>query len=68
MVKVADTVENVVTGGVTYLPALGTFIFIGYLPNTASFKGIIKLNDKNDQSQLLKWKQTMQACLQPVIR
>jgi len=42
------SVKNVVTGGVTILPAQGAFIFIGYLPNTAAFKGILELNDKNE--------------------
>jgi len=38
------------TGERTKIPAEGCFIFIGYIPNTAVFKGIL---DMNDQGELL---------------
>ncbi|HAJ99445.1 MAG TPA: pyridine nucleotide-disulfide oxidoreductase [Bacteroidales bacterium] len=42
------SVKNVVTGDVSKLPTQGAFIFIGYLPNTNAFKGILDLNDMNE--------------------
>ncbi len=41
-------IEHLPTGKITELKIDGTFIFAGYQPNTESFKGLIKLNDKNE--------------------
>lgn len=40
--------ENLATHQVTELNTDGVFIFIGYLPNTDSFKGIVTMNDRNE--------------------
>ncbi|MBN1611925.1 MAG: FAD-dependent oxidoreductase [Polyangiaceae bacterium] len=48
-----QTLEKVIvshkrTGEVTEIPAAGAFIFIGYVPNTAMFRGQIALNDRGE--------------------
>jgi thioredoxin reductase (NADPH) len=48
-----ENLESVVvshkrTGEVTEIPASGAFIFIGYVPNTAMFRGQIALNDRGE--------------------
>ncbi len=42
------SIENLSTGQVYEKSTDGVFIFIGYLPNTESFKDIIALNNKNE--------------------
>ena len=39
------TIKNLVTGNVTEFKTDGVFIFIGYVPNTESLKGIVNLNE-----------------------
>ena len=39
-------IENLVTHQISELKTDGVFVFIGYLPNTDSLKGIIALNDR----------------------
>jgi len=41
-------IENLVTHQVSELKTDGVFVFIGYLPNTGSLKGIVALNDRNE--------------------
>jgi thioredoxin reductase (NADPH) len=36
------------TGEITEIPASGAFIFIGYVPNTARFRGHVALNDRGE--------------------
>ncbi len=38
-------IKNLVTGDVNRFKTDGVFIFIGYLPNTSSFKGILQMNN-----------------------
>ncbi|HSV87850.1 MAG TPA: FAD-dependent oxidoreductase [Bacteroidales bacterium] len=44
----AVTVKNLNTANISVLPTQGAFIFIGYLPNTESLKGLVALNEKNE--------------------
>jgi thioredoxin reductase (NADPH) len=44
----AVSVKNLITGDVSLLSAQGAFIFIGYLPNTEPFKGILDLTGNNE--------------------
>ncbi|MHC1738497.1 MAG: thioredoxin-disulfide reductase [Ignavibacteriaceae bacterium] len=37
--------ENLKTGEISEMPIDGVFIFIGYIPNTEKFEGIIELNE-----------------------
>ena len=41
-------IENLVTSQITEFKTDGVFIFIGYLPNTDSLKGIVGINDRNE--------------------
>ena len=41
-------VASKATGEKTEIPAAGCFIFIGYVPNTAIFKDIIKMNERGE--------------------
>lgn len=41
-------IEHLPTGKKTELKTDGTFIFIGYQPNTESLAGLIKLNERNE--------------------
>ena len=41
-------VEDKATGEVQEVPAQGAFVFIGYVPNTAAFKGLIDLNERGE--------------------
>ncbi|OPX31226.1 MAG: pyridine nucleotide-disulfide oxidoreductase [Gemmatimonadaceae bacterium 4484_173] len=48
-----DHLEEVIvaskeTGERTVIPAEGCFIFIGYVPNTAVFKGILEMNERGE--------------------
>ncbi len=48
-----ESLEKVVvahkrTGEVTEIPASGAFIFIGYVPNTAMFRGLVALNERGE--------------------
>jgi thioredoxin reductase (NADPH) len=36
------------TGEVTRIPAAGCFVFIGYVPNTAMFRGLVALNERGE--------------------
>jgi thioredoxin reductase (NADPH) len=40
--------RNTVTGEVTTIEAQGTFVFIGYEPNTEAFKGVIGMNQRGE--------------------
>jgi len=42
------TIEHLPTGKITELETDGTFIFIGYQPNTEDLKGLIELNGRNE--------------------
>ncbi len=42
------TIEHLPTGKINEKTVDGVFIFVGYLPNTDSFKNIIRLNDRNE--------------------
>ncbi|PRY98774.1 thioredoxin-disulfide reductase [Marinilabilia salmonicolor] len=42
------TVEHLPTGEKKNIAVDGTFIFIGYLPNTEPFKGLVELNERNE--------------------
>lgn len=42
------TIEHLPTGEISELKTDGTFIFIGYQPNTESFVNIVKLNMRNE--------------------
>jgi thioredoxin reductase (NADPH) len=42
------TVEHIPSGNKTELKTDGTFIFVGYQPNTESLEGIVKLNDRRE--------------------
>jgi thioredoxin reductase (NADPH) len=42
------SIENLSTGDISEKTVDGVFIFIGYLPNTESFKGIIGLNNRDE--------------------
>ncbi|MGQ1891488.1 NAD(P)/FAD-dependent oxidoreductase [Thermophagus sp. OGC60D27] len=41
-------IEHLPTGDHKSLNVEGTFVFIGYLPNTEAFKGLVELNDRNE--------------------
>ncbi len=41
-------IEHLPTGKKSELSTDGVFIFVGYLPNTESFKGIVQLNERNE--------------------
>jgi len=41
-------IENLVTHQITEFKTDGVFIFIGYLPNTDSLKGIVGINDRKE--------------------
>ncbi len=41
-------IENIATGEVTELEVTGAFILIGYLPNTETLKGKLKLNERDE--------------------
>ncbi|MBN2343545.1 MAG: FAD-dependent oxidoreductase [Deltaproteobacteria bacterium] len=48
-----DKLESVIstdkaTGEKNTTPAEGCFVFIGYIPNTASFEGVLKLNERKE--------------------
>lgn len=42
------SMEHLSTGETTSIPIDGVFIFVGYTPNTADLKGVIKLNERNE--------------------
>ena len=42
------TIEHLPSGKITELKTDGTFIFIGYQPNTEDLKGVVALNDRNE--------------------
>jgi thioredoxin reductase (NADPH) len=42
------TIEHLPTGKTTELKTDGVFIFIGYLPNTERFNGLVPLNERNE--------------------
>lgn len=42
------TMEHLSTGATRSMPIDGVFIFVGYTPNTADLKGVIKLNERNE--------------------
>jgi len=42
------TVKHIPTGRTYKYPAQGTFIFIGYLPNTSAFKGVVDMNERDE--------------------
>ncbi len=42
------SIEHLSTGNRTELQTDGTFIFIGYQPNTADLKGVVELNSRNE--------------------
>jgi thioredoxin reductase (NADPH) len=42
------TIEHLPTGEYKDIEVEGTFIFIGYLPNTEAFKGLVALNERNE--------------------
>ncbi len=44
----AVTLQNLTTGENYNYPVQGAFIFIGYLPNTESFKGLVDTNDSSE--------------------
>jgi thioredoxin reductase (NADPH) len=41
-------IRNLVTGEVTDFKTDGVFVFIGYVPNTESLKGIVNINDRGE--------------------
>lgn len=41
-------IEHLKTGALTYLETDGVFVFIGYMPNTTVFKGMVALNERNE--------------------
>lgn len=42
------SIEHLPTGELSELKTDGTFIFIGYQPNTEDLKGVVNLNDRNE--------------------
>ncbi len=42
------TIEHLPTGKMSELKTDGTFIFVGYQPNTKDFKGLIELNERGE--------------------
>ncbi len=42
------TLEHLPTGKISELKTDGTFIFIGYQPNTESLQGLVQLNERNE--------------------
>lgn len=42
------TIEHLTTGKLSELKTDGTFIFVGYQPNTESLKELVQLNDRNE--------------------
>ncbi len=42
------TIKNLNTGEAYPYPAQGAFIFIGYIPNTQAFKGVVDTNDRGE--------------------
>ena len=42
------TIEHLPTGKITELKTDGTFIFVGYQPNTEDLEGIVELNNRNE--------------------
>ncbi len=42
------SIEHLPTGKMSELKTDGTFIFVGYQPNTKDFKGLIELNERNE--------------------
>lgn len=42
------TIKNIPTEETYQYPAQGTFIFIGYSPNTSAFKGIVEMNEREE--------------------
>ncbi|MEN6589526.1 MAG: FAD-dependent oxidoreductase [Proteiniphilum sp.] len=41
-------IEHLKTGERTHLATDGVFIFIGYMPNTATFKGLVGMNERGE--------------------
>jgi len=41
-------VEQLKTGELTYLETDGVFVFIGYIPNTEAFQGLVKTNERGE--------------------
>lgn len=41
-------IEQLKTGERTYLDTDGVFVFIGYMPNTEAFKGLVKTNERGE--------------------
>lgn len=41
-------VEHLKTGTLTDLETDGVFVFIGYIPNTEAFEGLVKMNEKGE--------------------
>lgn len=42
------TIEHLTTGKMSEMNIDGVFIFVGYLPNTESLSGLVRLNDRNE--------------------
>ena len=42
------SIEKLSTGEISTLKTDGTFIFVGYLPNTEPIKGLVELNDRGE--------------------
>ena len=42
------TIEHLPTGKISEMKTDGTFIFVGYQPNTKAFESIIELNERNE--------------------
>lgn len=42
------TIEHLPTGKISELKTDGTFIFVGYQPNTEDLKGVVELNERNE--------------------
>lgn len=41
-------VEQLKSGELTYLETDGVFVFIGYIPNTEAFEGVVKTNERGE--------------------
>ncbi|MFW5708492.1 MAG: NAD(P)/FAD-dependent oxidoreductase, partial [Bacteroidota bacterium] len=44
----AVTIKDLITGKMYDYPVQGAFIFIGYLPNTEAFRGLVNMNDAGE--------------------
>lgn len=41
-------IEHLKTGSLTELETDGVFVFIGYIPNTGAFEGVVKMNERGE--------------------